>query len=294
MILPPALCKGSRLAVIAPSGPFDRALLFRAMGWISPHFKLVFEPGLFARDGLFAGSDHRRRAELERWVGNPDVDALVVARGGHGLIRITSAIDWGALRERPAWLVGFSDATLLHLEAWKAGVASLHAANLASLGRSDLQAREAWLKALMEPMYPRTLEGQSWTRGRVRGPLVGGNLTLLFAASAARRLELPSGCILAIEDIQETSYRVDRMLASLKIAGHFDKVAGFAVGEFTDCSAGPHGVPTNHVLRSELLPLGVPVVAELPFGHGRNNQPLLIGPDAELDGSTGTLRLGNS
>ena len=145
----------------------------------------------------------------------------------------------------------------------------------------------------MEPMYPRTLEGQGWTSGRVRGPLVGGNLTLLFAASAARRLELPSGCILAIEDIQETSYRVDRMLASLKIAGHFDKVAGFAVGEFTDCSVGPHGVPTNHVLRSELLPLGVPVVAELPFGHGRNNQPLLIGPDAELDGSTETLRLGN-
>jgi muramoyltetrapeptide carboxypeptidase len=82
------------------------------------------------------------------------------------------------------------------------------------------------------------------------------------------------------------------MLSALRLGGHLRGLAGVAAGTFTDCPAGPHGVSVEQVLARELGPLGVPVVTGLPFGHDLPNEPLLLGPVAELDGDAGALRLG--
>src|ERR1041384_6961368 len=110
-IVPPPLVPGARVAVIAPSSPFDRALVFRGMGWLSERYRLSFDRDLFERKGYLAGSDERRLDELDRRLRDPDLSAVLVARGGYGLGRIAHRADWGALRAAPKWLVGFSDAT---------------------------------------------------------------------------------------------------------------------------------------------------------------------------------------
>src|SRR5262249_3182499 len=161
------------------------------------------------------GSDERRRQELARALEAPDVAAVIAARGGYGITRIASDVDFGALRRAPKWLIGFSDVTALHLEALNAGVASLHAHHATGVGRGDAHARAHWLDALEHPLRPRELSGRALRRGRVRGPLVGGNLTVLFTCAVTGRLQLPPGCILALEDVTEASYRIDRMLSAL-------------------------------------------------------------------------------
>lgn len=291
-IVPAPLTPGSRVAVIAPSSPFDRALVLRGLGWLEQRYRVQFDPSLFDEHGFLAGNDERRSAELDRVLRDPELRAVVTARGGYGLGRIACRADWAALRAHPKWLVGFSDATWLHAGAWRAGVASLHAANVGGLGRGDEHARDAFRAALEAPLALRSFGGlTTWSGGRARGPLLGGNLTLLESIRASGFARLPRGAILVLEDVTEQAYRVDRMLSALLAAGAFDAVAGVVVGDFTDCPDS-RGVAVADVLAERLRTLRVPVAAGLRFGHGDWNEPLPFGPVATLDASNGTLQVG--
>lgn len=292
LVIPPSLRPGSTLRVIAPASPFDRTLALCGIAFLGERYRVQFDWSMFERDGFLAGSDERRRSELARALAAPEVSAVICARGGYGITRIAGEVDFTALRVQPKWLVGFSDVTALHLEAQAVGVASLHAHHAAGLGRGDFHARQRWLEALERPDQPRALRGRALTRGCVRGPLVGGNLTVLFTCAVTGRLRIPEGAILALEDVTEASYRIDRMLSALRIGGHLRGVRGVAVGDFTDCPAGPHRVPVEDVVARELRLLAVPVVTGLPFGHDLPNEPLLLGAEAELDADSGCLRLG--
>src|SRR5690606_13643480 len=151
----------------------------------------------------------------------PDVAAIVLARGGYGLTRIVDRLDWTEFCRRPRWIVGFSDATVLHCEAAARNVASLHAANVAGLGRASAAERNRWIGALEAPEAPCAwTDLVSWKSGSAEGPLFGGNLTLLFTLAASRRLQVPEGCLLVLEDVSELSYRVDRMLTALLAGGY--------------------------------------------------------------------------
>jgi muramoyltetrapeptide carboxypeptidase len=293
LVIPPALSLGATVRIIAPASPFDRTLALCGIAFLGERYRVEFDWRMFERDGFLAGSDARRRDELTRALEAPHVAAIIAARGGYGITRIASELDFRVLRRSPKWLVGFSDVTALHVEAQAVGVASLHAHHAAGLGRGDAHAREQWLAALESPLAPRTLHGQTLRGGQARGPLVGGNLTVLFTCAVTGRLQLPPGAILAIEDVTEVSYRVDRMLSALRVGGHLRQLSGVAVGGFTDCPPGQHGVAVEQVLASELSRLGVPVVTGLPFGHGLPNHPLLLGAEAELDAEAACLRLGH-
>jgi muramoyltetrapeptide carboxypeptidase len=292
LVIPPPLRPGATVRIIAPASPFDRTLALCGMAFLGKRYRVEFDWRMFERDGFLAGSDERRREELSRALAAPHVAAVIAARGGYGITRIAGDVDFGLLRAAPKWLVGFSDVTALHAEALAVGVASLHAHHAAGLGRGDAHARARWLAALEQPLAARSLRGQGLHPGRVRGPLVGGNLTVLFTCAVTGRLRLPDGAILALEDVTEASYRVDRMLSALRLGGHLRGVAGVALGGFTDCSPGVHRVPVEQVLQRELASLGVPIVAALPFGHDLPNEPLLLGAEAELDADQGLLRVG--
>lgn len=291
-LVPAPLAPGKKVAVIAPSSPFDRTHVLRGIGWLGERYRVDFDRSLFERDGYLAGSDERRLGELDRWLRDPSIAAIIAVRGGYGLTRIADRADFAALRAAPKWLVGFSDVTALHVEAWRAGVASLHAQNVGGLGQGDARARAAFQRALEEPRARKIFELEGWVPGVAQGPLLGGNLALLAACGAAGRLRLPRGTILAIEDVTEQAYRVDRLLSSLSAAGAFDGVAGVVVGDFTDCPPSA-GVEALSVLRERLGALRVPVAAGLRFGHGSWNEPLTFGITATLDASAGRLLLGD-
>jgi muramoyltetrapeptide carboxypeptidase len=281
-LLPPALRPGARVRVIAPAGPFEPPLVWRGLGWLSERYDVRFTRRIFARHGYLAGDDQSRRAELAAALCE-DVDAIVCDRGGYGATRIADAIAWDALADRPRWIVGFSDVTALHVEAWRVGVASLHAHNVGGLGRGDARARQEWIAQLEAPRRQRTWSGLATVfPGQATAPMVGGNLTLLHACAAADRLLLPQACILLLEDVSEAPYRLDRALTSLRSAGVLGAVAGVVLGEFTSCDAGRDGVTVAAVMRDRLGDVGVPVVAGAPVGHGRRNEPFVCGAPVTL------------
>jgi muramoyltetrapeptide carboxypeptidase len=267
--------------------------VLRGLGWLHDRYEVVFGSGLFQRDGFLAGTDARRLAELTEALADAEARAVVAARGGYGLNRIAHRIGTACLRDEPKWIVGFSDITALHVEAQRAGIASLHAHNVAGLGRGDDLGRAEWIRALESPSAFRHFDAVSvWQPGRANGPLVGGNLTVLFTCAAAGRLVVPDGAVLFIEDVAEAPYRVDRMLSALVVSGVLDRVAGVLIGDFTDAPPGRHGVPMDAVLRERLAQLRVPVIAGFPAGHGVRNAPLHLGMSVTLDGYRGVVELG--
>lgn len=292
LAIPRPLAPGDLIRVVAPSGPFDSELLERGIRRLSP-FRPVESPTLHRqRQGFLAGTDDERLDELQLALDDPRVRAILIARGGYGLSRIAPRLRLDRLREDPPWLIGFSDATVLHLLAYEAGVCSVHGPNgttLADASQEDLERLLALLSGRRASPIAGLAPMNSVSSSQVEGPLFGGNLTVLFAEAASGRLRVPDGALLFLEDVTETSYRVDRMLTGLAQAGHFDRAAAILLGEFTGCSAGKFGVATEDVLAERLSTLPLPVLAGLPVGHGNRNSPLLLGGLARLDLPAGLL-----
>jgi muramoyltetrapeptide carboxypeptidase len=280
LLRPPLLRPGDAVRVIAPAGPFEPALMWRALGWLSEHYDVRYDRAMFEREGYLAGSDARRRAELGAALAEPDVRAVLCARGGYGASRIVHEIDWRQLRGAPRWLVGFSDVTALHIEAASVGVASIHGPNMTGLGRGDGRTRELLLAAL-ETDAPQRFAGlRTLAAGTAEGPLFGGNLTLVHAAAAAGRLSVPDGAVLLLEEVGERPYRIDRMITTLLVGGHLARVSAVVLGDLDRCE----GTPTAlDVLAERLSALRVPVAAGLPIGHAAVNDPVRLGTRARLD-----------
>jgi len=113
LIRPPRLREGDPIRVVAPSGPVPRDGFLAGLEVLKTRYEVRHDEGIFARDGYLAGPDERRLAELQAALAEPGVKAVVMARGGYGLLRILPFLDAGALRASPRALVGFSDGTAL-------------------------------------------------------------------------------------------------------------------------------------------------------------------------------------
>ena len=129
--------------------------------------------------------------------------------------------------------------------------------------------------------------------GVAEGPLLGGNLSLLQCLVGTPHLPDVDGAILFLEDVGEDLYRVDRMLAHLRMVGVLGRLAGVAVGRFTELkramSDGALGF--DEVLATYLQPLGIPVAAGFPVGHIEDQWTLPLGVRARLDADAGELEL---
>src|SRR5436190_1340730 len=131
--------------------------------------------------------------------------------------------------------------------------------------------------------------------GRVTAPLVGGCLWLLRETLATPwEVEL-DGSILFFEDGWSPPYQVDGTLLHLANAGKLDGVVGVVVGEMAHCEEKLFPEPwlqgrsMEDVFEARLQPLGVPVVFNLPLGHGKHLATIPLGATVTVDADARTL-----
>lgn len=306
-ILPPRLQPGHRVALIAPAGPMlERDDLTRGQELCRA---LGLEPVLGAhagrRYGYLAGTDDERLADLNGALNDPAIDAIWCLRGGYGVTRILDQVDFSPLNERPKAVIGYSDVTALILALHQAtGLVAFHAPMArapmpaftracfeATLFRAAPAARLPRLAASANILVPRSPRLLTVRTGVAEGPLLGGNLSLIAALQGTKHLPSFDGAILFLEDVGEDLYRIDRMLAQLRMTGLLAKVAGVILGQFTEMKRGTSegALGFDEVLDTYFTPLGVPVLSGVPVGHVDEQWTMPIGVRARLDAGAGEV-----
>jgi muramoyltetrapeptide carboxypeptidase len=287
---------GDRVAVVAPAGPVPAGRLDAGLAvvesWqldvrLMPHVR-----GRHAGIDYLSGDDAVRAADFMTAWCDPEVQAVLCARGGYGVQRIVDLLDWQAIAAAgPKVLVGFSDVTALHQAfAARLGLSTIHGPVVSSLGGGDGESREQLRAVLFEPS-PVSLTptpASTMVPGHAAGVLVGGNVTVLAAESGTRDSAPAAESIAVLEDVGEQAYRLDRSLTQLLRTGWFDGVRGIVLGDFTEC--GPSAA-VHALLHERLAPLGVPILWAAPIGHGPRNLAFPLGVPAVLDATAGTLDL---
>ncbi|HEY1916651.1 MAG TPA: LD-carboxypeptidase [Streptosporangiaceae bacterium] len=298
---PPRLHAGSTVAVVATSGCGEPDLLAEGCrvldGW-GLHVQVGTHT--LERHPVFdylAAPDEDRAADLqEAWL-DPQVEAVLAARGGYGAQRIVDRLDWAAMAAVPPKIfTGFSDITALHEAfAGRLGLATLHAPNIWGTGFSQHSAAQRALRsALFEPDAPDVQAlpfsaVQALAHGRATGRTAGGNLSMIasgLGTADGRQDGGFAGCILLLEDVGEEPYRLDRVLTQLLRAGALDGVAAVALGTWAGCE--PERA-VRAVMADRLIPLGVPVAWGLQFGHVAPQPVIPLGVPATIDTQAGTL-----
>ncbi|WP_066381840.1 MULTISPECIES: LD-carboxypeptidase [unclassified Anabaena] len=292
-ILPEPLKPGDLLRVIAPSGALREFAAFEQSIeiWRSRGYRIEVSPDIAHRWGYLAHKDEFRRYQLAAAWQDPDCRGILCARGGFGSTRILENWHW-QVNSTPKWLIGFSDITALLWSLYNAGISSVHGPVLTTLADEpdwSIQRLFDWVEGKTLP----PLKGCGWGGGVATGILLPGNLTV-----ATHLLSTPiqpnfDGVILALEDVTEAPYRIDRMLTQWRLSGILAKVKGIALGGFTKCEAPAHlpSFSVEEVLRDRLSDLGIPIVSDLPFGHDSPNAALPVGIQVTLDANAGILEI---
>jgi len=301
--IPPRIRPGQTIGVCAPAGPVKLDRLARGLDKLAGTFELRVTPGVTANrepgvPSYLAASDEQRAAELQGLIDDPDVRAIVLARGGYGLMRILPRLDPAPLVRDPKPIVGFSDATALLAWAHAAGVRGIHGPMIAQLG--DLP--DADTARLIEVLTDPHAHGERpWSlsahgRGVHRGPLAPVNLTMLSVLAGTPWPVPTDGSIVLIEEVGERPYEIDRYLTHLRLAGVLDQLAGAVIADLTRCvdNAPPSGDPDPpdaalQTVLERLAPL--PIAVGAPIGHGTRNEAVPFGAACELDLDRGVVTI---
>ncbi|MEV0398024.1 LD-carboxypeptidase [Polymorphospora rubra] len=300
-VRPAALRPGDTVMLVSPSGPTRPERVARGIelltGW---GLRPVLAPNVYARQGYLAGGDELRAADLNAAFADPEVRGVLCTRGGYGAQRVVDLVDMAAVRADPKVVAGFSDITALQFALWRgARLATVHGPGAAWLDeRTPAASAESLRRALtttdeivVDRIGTEETAGVRIGAAPATGPLIGGNLCLIVSSVGTPDMPDLTGAILLVEDVEEPPYKVDRMLTHLRRAGVLGRVAGVAVGQFTNCRDGWQ-VDVADVLTERLGDLGVPVLGGLPIGHGVGQVTVPVGVPATLDPATGTLTVG--
>ena len=290
--LPNPLQPSDLLCVIAPSGTLRELTAFNqgVEVWRQRGYQVELMPGFDDRFGYLAGTDENRRTQFETALKNPNCRGILCARGGWGGARLLEK--WRFPAVEPKWLIGFSDITSLLWAYAEQGISGVHAPLLTTIAAEPDWSKNRlfdWVEGRALP----PLQGSGWGKGQASGLLLPANLTVATHLLGTRWQPDFSGVILAIEDVAEAPYRIDRMLTQWRLCRELRHIRGIAIGRFSQCEppANVSSFSIEEVLRDRLSDLEIPIVSDLPFGHDGENAALPVGVPVELDGDRGILNV---
>ena len=287
---PSYLKPGDTIGITSPAGAITveemQPSLAVLRGW---GFRLKIGAAIGKKDFTRGGTDEERRADLQDMLDDPEVKAILCARGGYGVVRIVDGLNWTKFKQKPKWVIGFSDITILHSHIHRhCQVASVHSKMTNSFPddwnkalpiqietilslRDALQGRKMHYTAVPHP--------QNRT-GTAEGVVVGGNLKLLESMAGTPSDIQTAGKILFVEDTGEYLYSLDRMFWNLKRTGKLDKLAALVVGGFSikeDDEGEEFGRTLQEIVLEKVKDYHYPVCFDFPVGHQRANYALKCG-----------------
>ena len=285
---PEYLKHGDEVAIISPSFSIDKTKILEAVILLENWgLKVRVGDNAFKQNGPFAGSDGERLSDIQLMTDDPDIKAVICSRGGYGLSRIISKVDFSALKENPKWYVGYSDITVLHV--WLSevcGIMSVHSEMPLNFNNPEKTRRTmiSLQQALFGDLKSCEWEGPLYKADNVSGEICGGNLSLVCSLIGTQADPVTKGKILFIEDIGEYYYRIDRMLTSLKLAGKLEGLSALVIGGMNNIEDGSvsWGMSIEETISGIVSDYDYPLFFNFPAGHTGDNHAFYIGKQAKI------------
>lgn len=301
---PPYLKPGDIIGITSPAG-------FITVEEIQPAIQLVETWGykvkignaIGKRDFSFGGTDAERAADFQQMLDDPAVKAILCARGGYGSIRIVDDLNWSRFRQRPKWVIGFSDITVLHNHIHKnCSIATIHSKMCNSFPNDWSKAEAMQIQTINS--IGEALSGKKMTynvaphpsnkMGIAEAVVIGGNLKTIETLAGSASDINTKGKIFFVEDTGEYLYSLDRMFWNLKRTGKLKGLKGLIIGGFNvkpDDEGEEFGRTLEEIVLSKINEYEFPVCFNFPVGHQRANFALKCGVKHRLRVNVNEVKL---
>ncbi len=287
MVTPPFLKYGDNVGLVATARKIsekelsDGVALLKSWGLVP-----VLGNTIGLENNQYAGTDYERTKDLQEMLDNVDIKAIWCAKGGYGTVRVIDQLDFYKFVKYPKWIVGYSDVTVLHSHLHKIGFKTIHGTMPVSLEDNTAFAKASLKKSLFgeKPDVSYDTINSLNRRGKAKGKLVGGNLSILYSLCGSSSSIHTEDKILFIEDLDEYLYHIDRMIFNLKRNGMLDNCAGMVVGGMTKMHDNniPFGKTAQEIVLDAVKECTFPVAFDFPAGHVDDNRALVLGSEIEL------------
>ena len=286
------------MAIAAPARMVTPEEMAFGIQWLKDMgFVPVYDERLYNQHYIFSGDDNTRAAVFQEYLDNEDIDAIWLARGGYGGIRIIDKLDFTCFLQHPKWIVGFSDSTILHGKMNRLGMPSIHASMPYYFAKKTPEAKQSLYDALTGKSLHYELPSHPLNRlGEMEGEIVGGNLSVLIGILGSDTFPETDGKILFIEEVDEYIYHIDRMMHALKRAGKLERLKGLIVGGLTQIhdNPNPFGMTAEEVIAEAVAEYAYPVCLGFPAGHFDDNRAVVFGQKSRIEITTeNSIFLGN-
>jgi muramoyltetrapeptide carboxypeptidase len=288
LLHPPFLKKGDSVYILSTARKITLEELTPAIEAFG-HWglKVVIGSTIGKQDNQYAGTDRERLEDFQKALDNPDVKAIICARGGYGTVRMMDAINYDEFMKHPKWIAGFSDVTYLHTHiSNNIGIQSIHSLMPVQFPKSTPEAIETLRRELFGEQNKYTIAADVLNRqGIGQGILIGGNLSILYSITGTRSGMNTYGKILFLEDIDEYRYHIDRMMMNLKRSGKLQDLAGLVIGSFSEIKDNPipFGKDAYEIVAEHVHEFKYPVCYGFPVGHLADNRALVVGKTYKLE-----------
>lgn len=286
-IYPPSLKPGDKIAILAPAGHVKRervdgaAETLRSLG-----YEPVIYPSVDKKNGQFSGTPRERFADLKEAFLDPEIRAILCARGGFGMVHNLDSLAELPIESDPKWVIGFSDISALHALMASKNIASIHSSMAEHIARGMDEEENVTLFNILRG-DTLTYEFESDPRnhpGQATGRLLGGNLSVIQALIGTPFNVIKPGTILFIEDVGEEIYKIERIMYQLRHMGVLDNLQGLILGQFTNCPPGENYPNVEAMMEAFLEDYpDLPVMFNAPIGHVRHNVPVIESAEVALD-----------
>ena len=287
------LHKGDTIGLVSPSSPVLETEIELGVKFLKKNgFKIKFGKHIFSSERFLAGADTDRANDIMDFFKNREIKAIIATRGGQGSQRLLPLLNYDLIKQNSKKLIGFSDTTALQLALFKmSGLVSYTGFTL-TVNFSSL-VEKTLMSCLLGQDY-KISKGIKIHPGVSRGPLLGGNLTLVTNLMGTSYLPNFQGSILLLEDVGIEPYNIDGMLSQLELAGIFNQVSGVIFGKFEKCKSKKSNQSdgtAEEVINDWSSKLKVPSIKNFPYGHGKQNCVLPIGSIVTLDADNTCVKI---
>lgn len=276
------------IEIISPAGYCPSEVIYQGIATLlSWGHNVSIAPHARGKYGRFAGTPEDRAKDIIDALEDPEVDILYASRGGYGCMQILDKIPVELISKANKPVFGYSDITALHALWQKANVRSVHAHMMKHLGEFPSDSTSLAIKEILDSLdndknalnnVPFNQQLGALVDTEFSYPIIGGNLSVLSGLHGTEYDFDYKDKILFIEDIQESPYKVDRMMNQLRLGGVFYQIRGLIVGQFTGCDEDPEmPKPLYETMREMVNEYNIPMFFEVPIGHVKDNYPIVEG-----------------